>query len=200
MFQSKIDLFRTAQFWYTKTHMLKNPVQEAQERKTKEENERRAFRYPIQIVAVYSPSTGRESSVKELRQLKDFCETNHLSFSGREYDFERFNEDRDEISKLPAYHIYMGYDWDSTHYFERTDFVKPIQEAILNYKAKQEKKRRKQEQWAERKERFVEFLKWNPFKKQPKLQLPPRPKSLPAAAAVPLELPTALPKDRRKSL
>lgn len=177
--------------------MLHNPTVEIRNQNEKERREKEAFRYPFIVTCVvrYTEDLPNTPSFKLVRT---FCENNHVAFSAREYDSHRYSEDCNFIEKLPAFHLYYknGREHYMTFYGDQNP-VQKILEEIGDWKKEQEKRKARKEAWDRRITGLISFFEGLSFKKKPKLIVPERPKSLPAK--VPVQLPDALPKNRRGS-
>ena len=56
-----------------------------------------------------------KNSVKKIKQeedmidmMRDYCSSKSITFLSREYNSVKYVEDQDEISELPAFHIYVN--------------------------------------------------------------------------------------------
>lgn len=178
--------------------MLTNPALEQKEKNETERREKEAFRYPF-IVTCVVRYTEDLNETPHFQLVRTFCAENHISFSAREYDCHRYDEDCNYIEKLPAFHLYSknGREYLETYYTDQNPIQK-IQTEILEWKKNQAKRKARKDAWQRRTAGLIGFFESLSFKKKPKLSLPERPKSLPAK--VPLEFIDSLPKNRRGSL
>lgn len=72
---------------------------------------------------------------ENMTKIEEYCLINSINFLTRNYDSSRYEEDRDEISQLPAYHIYCN----NQHYktmFPSNDYKFIINNAIIKSKEK----------------------------------------------------------------
>lgn len=178
--------------------MLTNPAVLIAKQKEKERREREAFRHSF-IVTCVVPYIEELSIHPSFRFVKQFCEENQVPFSTREYDSDRYKEDRDEISRMPAFHMYdkNGHSHFQT-FFHDENPIQKIQTEIISWQKAQERKQARKEMWERKVSGLISFFEGLSFKRKPKMNVPERPKSLPAK--IPLEYIDSLPKNRRGSL
>lgn len=179
------------------TTMLTNRILESQETVRQEQRIKEAFRHPF-IVTCVVPYIEDIRENPSFRLVKKFCEENHVPFSAREYNHIRYSEDCDNISEMPAFHLYgrNGHEHWNT-YYPKDNPIQKIMEEIIRWKSDQEKKKARKEAWERKVVGLISFFEGLSFKKKPKITVPERPKSLPAK--VPIQLPDTLPKIRRGS-
>lgn len=151
--------------------MQSNPIVEKQKEVEEEQKRKDAFRYPFRIVCVYRAKDGWDFPI--FHEVKKHCHENHLTFSAREYNVDKFPEDAD-IFKLLAFHIYSKEDVIETHYFD-TNPVHKIQLVVWAYedleREKAKARQRRQEQWDAFKQNVHGILSFNPFKRKTALNL-----------------------------
>jgi hypothetical protein len=180
--------------------MLSNPVIEQLEKAEKEARERDAFRHTFSVVCVVA-YTDQIPSLNAFHIVKKFCDENHVAFSCREYDAHRYYEDRDNIERLPAFHLMCRRTkelWGTYHVFENP--IQKIQDEIKRHWDQERRRRERREAWQKKVTGLVEFFENLSFKKKPKLKdpLPSRPKSLPPK--IPLEFLDSQAAPRKRSL
>ena len=71
-------------------------------------------KYPIRVVYVYRPPCNYKDSM--LCTIRDWCKQINADFNCLEYDSFKYREDRDEIERLPAIHLYEDGRRESTFY------------------------------------------------------------------------------------
>jgi len=78
--------------------------------------------YPIYVVCVVEDLSNVNNSINS---VKEICNDNKIHFNIREYDSRKYSSDRNNIIKLPAFHIYVKKSYNGTLYLD-----KPIAEHI----------------------------------------------------------------------
>lgn len=170
---------------------------EQQREAEKERREKDAFRHPFVVTCVV-PNVKDINNHPSYRIVKRFCEENQVPFSSRDYDWRRYDEDCDNISEMPAFHIYSEHGkhyWDT--FFPHQNPIQKIQDEIVHWKKEEEKKLAKKERWEKRVASVVAFFEGLSLKKKPKMIVPDRPKPLPSKVA--LQFPDTMPKNRKAS-
>jgi hypothetical protein len=81
--------------------------------------------------------------------LKTYCKIHNIIFTIRDYCSIVYDEDRDNICKLPACHIYKNNIYLITLY-DKESINDKIQDEIAKYKKEQEKIKLKREVWNKR--------------------------------------------------
>jgi len=71
-------------------------------------------RLPVRIICVVRNIDEPLSS--NIQEIKKFCLELNLFFETREFDSWKFRHDRDQIERLPAFHIYMRSTYERTFY------------------------------------------------------------------------------------
>lgn len=130
---------------------LSNPLVELAQAKEAERRKKEEFRFPFKIVCVLGVIEDRDKHTS-IRLVRKFCDENKVVFSIREYDCDRFEIDRMNINRFPAFHLLerTSNDWWLTMYGNENP-IGCIQEEILRYK---QLEREKRERAAERETRM----------------------------------------------
>jgi hypothetical protein len=127
--------------------MQSNPIVEKQQKEEQERRVREGFRYPFKIACVYEDKENSDFPI--IREVKDYCDQNNLTFLARQYDTDKYGDDI-LIKRLPAFHIYYKNYIDGTEYYN-SDPIRKIQILVWAYQDEmREKERRRihrQEQW-----------------------------------------------------
>ena len=127
--------------------MQSNPIVEQQQKEEQQKRIREGFRYPFQIICVYEDK--ENSNFPIIREVKDYCNQNNLTFLARQYDIDKYNDDM-LVKRLPAFHIYYKKYIHMTEYYN-SDPIRKIQLLVWAYQDEmREKERRRihrQEQW-----------------------------------------------------
>lgn len=92
-------------------------------------------RLPIKVVFVLKELEDQHSEV--LQTIKKFCQEELLQIETRTYDSSKYRHDRDEIIRLPAFHLYVGKNLEQTFYPNGRP-IQIIQVQIERYKRKQQ--------------------------------------------------------------
>jgi hypothetical protein len=126
---------------------LSNPIVELAQAKVAERRKKEEFRFPFKIVCVLGVIEDRDKH-NSIRLVRKFCDENKVVFSIREYDSDRFEMDRNHVSRFPAFHLLerTSNDWWLTMYGNENP-IGCIQEEILRYR---DLERQKRERAAER--------------------------------------------------
>lgn len=85
-----------------------------------------------------------------IHSIRDYCHKLNVMFDTRLYDSDKYNDDRDLIQRLPAYHVYINKRIFRTFY-PNTRPYQHIQESIQYYKDGIEARKR-------RRHRFQSFI------------------------------------------
>ena len=62
--------------------------------------------------------------------FKSYCNNNKISFTIREYSSLEYEEDRDYIAKLPAYHIFYNNEYMDTSYSDPLVTIEEIMKKV----------------------------------------------------------------------
>lgn len=149
--------------------MNSNPIVEKQQQLEAEEKAKQAFRYPYHIVCVFEDSYNNDFPI--ILEVRDYCNKNNLTFSARQYDYEKHGDDM-FIFRLPAFHIYYKKGYQETEHYDTNPVLK-IQNLIWAYqdemRAKERRRIRRQERWDSFKEGVQSTFSLERFKKKPAL-------------------------------
>lgn len=85
--------------------------------------------------------------------IKQFCEENKIGFLLRNYNSSEFQDDRDYISKLPAFHLYSQKKGYINTFHLSDDVIMQVEHDINNLKIEEEKKKL-------RKDWYSSFISW----------------------------------------
>jgi len=81
-------------------------------------------------------------------EVKNFCSNNGIIFTVREYNTRKYQEDCENILRLPAFHIYRHNECQATFYSD--DATVQIKNEYILWQKKQEAIRLKREAWNRR--------------------------------------------------
>ncbi len=99
---------------------------------------------PLKVVAVLR--TMDEAKHEGVQGVKKFCSEERVMFETRLYDSSKFRHDRDEIEKLPAFHIYIKDRYEKTFYPEGRPY-QIIDDHIILYLERQRIKWENKNKW-----------------------------------------------------
>ena len=72
------------------------------------------YKFPVQVVCVVR--TLEDANMETIQAVRKFAQEEKVNFETRLYDSIKYRHDRDEISSLPAFHIYMKGRYEKTFY------------------------------------------------------------------------------------
>lgn len=101
-------------------------------------------RLPIKVVIVLSELNDQPNEA--LQSIRKFCIDENLIVETRAYDSSRYNHDRDQISRLPAMHMYVKNIHQLTFYPNGRP-IQIIQAAIEMYTTQQQQKLQNKGKW-----------------------------------------------------
>ncbi len=89
--------------------------------------------YPITVKCIVDCLSDTDPDIVTFR---DYAHSLNINFLTREYDSRKYSEDRDYITRLPAFHIYVKKQYRETFY-PNTRPYQIMQNAVEAYKIKQ---------------------------------------------------------------
>jgi hypothetical protein len=110
-------------------------------------------KYPIKVYYVYKKP--HNSNDETFLTIRDWCKELNIDFYPREYDSYKFREDRDEIERLPALHLFEREVRDTTFYPDRRP-LQVIEEAYRKFEQKEREEKEKKEAWQRWKDKWKE--------------------------------------------
>jgi hypothetical protein len=88
--------------------------------------------HQFRVTAIYDWSKPLKEELFDMARI--FCIENKIGFSVRAFD-NSLEEDREEVIRLPAFHVYYDFEYERTVYLE--DSIRDsVLEIIAKYKAK----------------------------------------------------------------
>lgn len=94
-------------------------------------------KYPITVKCIVDSLSDK---IPDNLKIRDFAHSLNIIFITREYNSRKYSEDRDYVTRLPAFHIYVNSCYRNT-FFLNTRPYQIIQEIVQEYEAAQERKR-----------------------------------------------------------
>jgi len=91
-----------------------------------------------------------------LKIVRDNCHELNVLFTTRKFNSSKYSNDRNEIKKLPAFHIYINDQYKNTIYPD-SDTIKIIKMELAFYNDKLERKKRKK---LEREIYYADLYNW----------------------------------------
>ena len=94
--------------------------------------------YPITVKCIVDCISDKDPS---LLPFREYAHSLNINFVTREYDSSRYSDDRDRITRLPAFHIYVKKTYRETFY-PNTRPYQIMQDTVEAYKIKQNIKKK----------------------------------------------------------
>jgi hypothetical protein len=101
---------------------MENPMNKIQPKK--------ADTYPITVKCIVDCLSDK---IPELPAFREYAHSLNIQFMTREYNSKRYSEDRDIITRLPAFHIYIKKQYRHTFY-PNTRPYQIMQDTVAEYK------------------------------------------------------------------
>lgn len=95
--------------------------------------------YPITVKCVVDSLSEKIDGITKVRE---YAHSMNIHFMTREYDSKKYSDDRDIITHLPAFHIYVNSSYRNTFYLNTRPY-QIIQEIVEKYEASQQRRRNK---------------------------------------------------------
>jgi hypothetical protein len=95
--------------------------------------------YPITVKCVVDCLSEKIDGITKVRE---YAHSMNIHFMTREYDSKKYSDDRDIITHLPAFHIYVNSCYRNTFYLNTRPY-QIIQEIVEKYEASQQRRRNK---------------------------------------------------------
>jgi hypothetical protein len=118
------------------TKMQSSPLHKASQSRAK---------IPIRVICVVEDL--KDMNTEPIKAVQQHCVSSDVYYEIREYDSDKHSQDRNNITSLPAYHIYMKSSYTKTFYPTNRPF-QIINECIEEYHAKRTLKLEKKQRWA----------------------------------------------------
>lgn len=99
---------------------------------------KKAETYPITVKCIVDCLSDK---IPELPAFREYAHSLNINFMTREYNSQRYSEDRDIITRLPAFHIYVKKQYRNTFY-PNTRPYQIMQDTVAEYKKNINKQKR----------------------------------------------------------
>ena len=136
-----------------------NPIIDVKDEKRAEELQREKTRtyYPIKVCCVVWDLTDANGD-KVIKMIKDHTHKSNAHFMTRVYDSTKYTDDCYQITRLPAFHVYIKGAYNRTFY-TNTRPLQHIDECIESYIQRVESKKMKKKRWTTLYASFVAWIK-----------------------------------------
>ena len=137
--------------------MQANPVIEKQNEFTRLNNERAKNKktYPVRVCCVVDDLS---DSNPDILKIKAHAHSSGASFLTRIYDSRKYNDDCYQITRLPAFHIYINGLYNRTFY-PNTRPLQHVDEAIAICIKRERRRQEKKERWTKLYDYFASLIK-----------------------------------------
>lgn len=134
-----------------------NPIVDSREEKQKDAQRKEIQKtyYPVKVCCVvWELSDANNDS--QIKMIKDHAHKSNAHFMTRIYDSSKYSDDRREITRLPAFHVYIGGAYNRTFY-PNTRPLQHIDECIEKYIRRIEGKKERRRRWSML---YTSFMTW----------------------------------------
>lgn len=114
-------------------------------------------RYKVRVTLVYD--WGHDCNFAEYPVVKNFCSNNNIAFGARGFDTFRYYEDKEFVTKLPAFQVYILDEYERTIY-PGPDAIQELQAVILGVRIMDAERKRQRELLAQRLQALWSYLTW----------------------------------------
>jgi hypothetical protein len=111
------------------SHTMENPLNPVAQPK-------KAESYPITVKCIVDCLS---DNIPELPAFREYAHSLNIQFVTREYNSRRYSEDRDLITRLPAFHIYVKRQYRNTFY-PNTRPYQIMHDTVEQYKNNKQKR------------------------------------------------------------
>ena len=115
------------------------------------------IKYPIKVYCIVDDLSDA-SRDPLLRDIKNHAINSGVIFTTREYDSQKFSNDRDIIQRLPAFHVYINKGYNRTFY-PNTRPLDHINECIRIYLNNEDIKIKRRERWSKMYQWFKNLIR-----------------------------------------
>lgn len=111
---------------------------------------------PLHVVYVTADSSEYKGDITT------FCEEHGIRFTSRLFDSDKYRDDRYEIGRLPALHIYTEKIYQTTVYMNESP-VECIEACLYEYEEKERKRAERAKWWRNQLKKYTSFIKRMPL-------------------------------------
>jgi len=136
-----------------------NPIIDVKDEKRTEELQREKSKtyYPIKVCCIVWDLSDANGD-KMIKMIKDHTHKSNAHFMTRVYDSTKYTDDCYQITRLPAFHVYIKGAYNRTFY-TNTRPLQHIDECVELHIQRLESKKMKRKRWATLYESFVAWIK-----------------------------------------
>ncbi len=135
-----------------------NPIQEEEERKVADLLDKKKMMSVISVHCIKGYTTTQtQDKHQEIISVRDYCNEHFITFSSRFYDSYNYGIDRDEITELPAFYIYINNNHITTVY-QKAKLARSIEKEMFEIEKKWKEKKKRDKELKERKEKLRSML------------------------------------------
>jgi len=117
---------------------------------------KRKIQYPIKIYCIVDDLSDASRDTL-IRKIKEHALQSKVIFTTRLYDSTKYSNDRDVITRLPAFHVYIKKGYNRTFY-ANTRPLDHINECVALYLKSEEERAERRERWIQFYERCKSFF------------------------------------------
>lgn len=117
---------------------------------------KKKIQYPIKIYCIVDDLSDASRDTL-IRQIKEHALQSKVIFSSRVYDSQKYSNDRDIITRLPAFHVHIKKVYNRTFY-ANTRPLDHINECVNLYLKGEDEKLQRKAQWVKFYERCKNFF------------------------------------------
>jgi hypothetical protein len=113
-------------------------------------------KYPIRVICIVDEYPDAGSAL--IQAIRTHVHNSGVIFQTRIYDSRRYSDDRDNITRLPAFHVYIQNSYNRTFY-PNTRPLQHVNESVEIYLKNQALKKKRKEYISKIYRRFVNWIK-----------------------------------------
>lgn len=114
------------------------------------------IQYPVKVYCIVDDLSDASRDIR-IREIKNHAIEAGVIFTTRLYDSTKYSNDRDVITRLPAFHVYIKKAYDRTFY-SNTRPLDHINECVALYLNSENAKKERKARWAKLYGSFKTFL------------------------------------------
>lgn len=132
-----------------------NPIILIKEQEEEKLNQYKEMNSNIRVTFVVKSMNNYDKDIIE--GIQTLCKNNYINFIVREYNSDIYEEDRENIVKLPAFNIYLHNNYETTFYLGN-NYEKIIEDKINEVRQEWEGNNKKKEYWTSQKSKIKMLL------------------------------------------